>query len=240
MNDIQADFLASYETIIAHCLDAMPLEACGVIIAGAFHPVTNQIRERDMFLMDAGEVLALIRERGPVEAVVHSHAYQPAIASEPDLAGCERTGVPWFIVSVPTGKWICVSPSGFMAPLIGRRWAWGSQDCYALVRDAFKAMAGIELTDHIRDVNMYPAIGPWIDEGWQERGFVEIPVEAPWRHLDVAGLKIRSKHVNHVGVWLEGDMLLHHLANQNSARQPFAGTLRQLTTLHLRHKDLIK
>lgn len=238
-DDAHVDFLGAYEAIMEHCLAAMPLEACGVIIEGQFHSVANLITVRDQFLMDSVEVMRLIREQGPIEAVVHSHVYQPAIASEPDLVGCERTGVPWFIVSVPTGKWIDIRPSGFVAPLIGRRWAWGSQDCYSLIRDGLRLMGGVDIADHIRTVDMYPAIGPWIDEGWEQRGFVKLPVDAPWQHLDVAGMKIRSKHVNHVGLWLEGDMILHHLANQNSVRQPFGGTLRQLTTLHLRHKDLM-
>ena len=230
---------AQLDQAFDHARASMPMESCGVIIAGAFHAVHNLAEEINYFVMDMREVVDLIARHGPLQAIVHSHAFLPAHASIADLVSCEKHGLPWLIVAMPTRQYLVIEPKGYAAPLIGRPWAWGTLDCYGLVRDAYATLGGIELKDYPRDWGWWERGENIIADQFLDAGFVELDQDAPYQHLDVIGMQVRCQVVNHVGVWLEGDDILHHLAGRNSVREPFGGLYRKATRFHLRHKDII-
>jgi proteasome lid subunit RPN8/RPN11 len=224
---------------LLHARACMPMESCGLVIGGSFFAVTNTAGEESNFVMNMVEVIALEAAYGKMEAVVHSHVYQPAVASEADQAMCEKTAVPWLIVSVPLNTHCVIEPCGYIAPLIGRQWAWGTMDCYGLVRDAYKVMGGIEIPDFQREWMWWENGGDIIGSQFQDAGFIPLSVDADFQHLDVVGMQVRCDVVNHLGVWLQGDYLLHQLMGRVSARQPYGGFFKSVTALHLRHRELM-
>lgn len=228
------------EAAYSHARDCLPMEACGLVIEGKYCRVRNLSDERDHFSMDMAAVIKWTHgELARVEAFVHSHAFQPPIASIADLASCEGLGKPWLIVAMPLKTYQVIEPSGFMAPLVGRPWCWGSLDCYGLVRDAYRMQAGIEIPNYNRNWGWWEQGEDLIEQQFAEAGFVRLGPDEDFRALDVIGCKVRCDVVNHVAVWQADDKILHHLAGRYSVIEPYNGFFRKCTSLHLRHNKLM-
>ena len=218
----------------------MPREGCGVVVRGALIEITNRSTELDHFAMDRAEYFAATRDGG-LEAVVHSHAYLPAIASQADRAMCETTAVPWLIVSVPTEQWTVIEPAGYVAPLIGRQWCHGSLDCWGLVRDAFSAFTGKTAPDFARDWDWWHHGQNTILENVEAAGFALLPQETTPRHCDIVIMQFRSPVPNHLGLFIEPEgLILHQLSGRKSVREPYGGFFQQITQNIARHKDYLE
>ena len=226
------------DAALAHAGACEPLECCGVIAGGKYWPLRNTATRHDAFVMDR-RGLAEVSSMARIEAVVHSHVYQQPTASEGDRAMCEKTGLPWLIVSWPLGTHLVIEPCGYRAPLVGRQWAWGSHDCWGLVRDALKDFAGIDMPDFERDWEWWKNGGNTVNECWPKAGFVQMPDGEPLRHLDMIGMKLHAPVVNHLGVFLAPDILLHQQLGRLSVREPYGGLWLRCTVLHLRHGALL-
>lgn len=222
---------------LAHAGQCQPAECCGVIAGGRFLPVTNRATDFDSFIFDSREYIAIARQ-DPVEAIVHSHVKAPPHASEADRAMCEKLGLPWLIVSWPGGQHAILSPTGWAAPLVGRQWVWGSQDCFSLVRDALWAYAGLSIPDFERDWNWWKS-EDLIGQQFHTVGFAALPAGTPPRHCDVFGMRMPgSPVVNHLALFLAPDQILHQLVGQLSRRQLYDETWQRLTALHLRREGM--
>lgn len=225
---------------LAHAAQCAPLEGCGVVINGDFYPVLNRSTRWDAFCMDVPSLIKLEADVGRPEAIVHSHVYVLPIASEADKTACERTALPWLIVSWPKGSHSVIEPSGFEPPLVGRQWAWQYGDCYALVRDGFKAYTGITLPDFRRDWDWWNKGEDIITEMFGTGGFVSLGQKVEPQHCDVIGMQVMAPVVNHLGLFLAPDILLHHMMGRLSTRVIYGGLYRKTTRYVLRHRDLME
>jgi proteasome lid subunit RPN8/RPN11 len=222
---------------LKHAAACDPLECCGVIADGVFMPITNNATDFDTFVMNMTEYLAIAKTH-QIDAIVHSHIYAPPIPSEADKAMCEATGKPWLIISHPNGKWTVTEPSGYKAPLVGRQWAYGAHDCYGCVRDGFAFFSGVTIPDFPRDWLWWDNGENIIVEQFAEAGFREVSGE--WRHCDVIGMQIwPAKVVNHLGLFVHPDIMLHHMFGRLSAREVYGGVYAMATVLHLRHEKFL-
>lgn len=223
---------------LKHAEACQPLESCGVVAGGSFFPVTNRATDFDTFVMDMREYLAIAKTLS-IEAIVHSHVYAQPQASEGDRAMCEATGKPWLIVSWPLGNHAVIEPCGYRAPLVGREWSWGTHDCFGLIRDGFKDYAGIEIPDFNREWMWWENGLDIIAEQFEGAGFVRVSDE--WRHCDIIGMRIwPSKVVNHLGLFLYPDVILHQMLGRLSVREVYGGVYQMATVLHLRHRELVE
>lgn len=228
--------LPTIAAALLHAQDCQPLEACGVIADGQYWPLENKSTEHDAFVMDR-EGFCKINVKTPVQAIVHSHVYLPPSPSDGDRAMCEKTGVPWVIVSWPLGNWRVIEPCGFKAPLVGRSWAWGSHDCFGLIRDGFHNETGVLIPDFERKWLWWKHGGNIIADQFEQAGFVSLQPGTPPKNADVFGLRIESKVVNHLALFLEPDVILHQLMGRLSTRDVYGGFYQQATELHLRHRS---
>jgi proteasome lid subunit RPN8/RPN11 len=211
-----------------------PRETCGVIAGGTYCPIANLATEHDAFVMDMRGYVAVACEH-QVEAIVHSHVGLAPVPSEADRAMCEKLGLPWLIVSVPSGAWSVIEPSGWRAPLVGRDWAWGCQDCLGIVRDGLAAN-GITVPDFPRDWRFWDAGEDLIAEQFDSTGFHALPAGTLPEHLDVFGIQMPgSPVVNHLALFLAPDQILHQLVGRPSRRDLYDGRWQSLTRLHLRY-----
>jgi proteasome lid subunit RPN8/RPN11 len=225
----------------AHAMRCQPSESCGVVIGGAFYPVTNRSTQHDAFCMDSSELVLLEEDLGPFEAIVHSHVYAPPLASEADRTACEATKLPWLIVSWPTGAHAVIEPWGFRAPLVGRTWAWRYHDCFALIRDGLADYAGIALPDFDRQWEWWKHEQDIIGGQFEAAGFVDLGPKAKPQHCDVIGMRVPpSRVVNHLGLFLAPDVLLHHMMGRLSVRQVYGGIYQHATRYVLRHRTLLE
>jgi len=227
------------EAALAHAEECAPLECCGVIADGRYRRLKNTATQHDAFVMDMRGYIAVSAE-AKIEAVVHSHVHRQPIASEGDRVMCEKTAMPWLIVSWPLGTHAVIEPCGYRPPLVGRSWAWGSNDCWGLIRDAMKEFAGIDLPDFEREWMWWRNGGDTINECWPKAGFVRVPQGTKLQHCDMLGMKLHAPVANHLALFLEPDIILHQMMGRLSVREPYGGLYQRATILHLRHEKLME
>jgi proteasome lid subunit RPN8/RPN11 len=223
--------------LIEYSRDQAPKEACGLITDRGFIPAINRSRNpTESFLLNPREALATA-EGAEVLAYFHSHPAGQMTASIPDKAGCERTKKPWVILTLPQQHWTVLEPCGYIAPLVNRPWLYGSLDCAGIVIDAYKQLS-IALPDYDR-----PPFASWLRPGWtgyldiyESMGFVKTDEPRPFDVLLMrADLENDTPNVTHSALLLSSGQFLHHLYNQLSRTDSWAGNWRQCTKLFLRH-----
>lgn len=219
----------------AHARAMFPREACGLVVIEngreRFIACHNRAEGDDHFIISAEEYAAA-EDAGEVVGVFHSHCNAGPAPSEADLVGCEKSGLPWHIFALPSAGWHAWRPTGYRPPLEGRAWQHGVLDCYALVRDYF-AERGVELPD-------FPRADGWWHNGqnlyidhYAAHGFRDVS-DGP-RNGDVLLMQIRSPVPNHAAIWLDGDIILHHLYGRLSGRDTYGEFFRRATVKVLRY-----
>ena len=155
-----------------------------------------------------------------------------------DRVGCEKSGVPWFIVGWPSGVIKVLDPSGWQAPFKGREFCHGVLDCYTLIQDWYRRELAMALPDFDR------ADGWWETraghepqdlymENFEQAGFVRVFGE-PQRH-DVLLMQVRSDRANHGAVYTGNGLMLHHLHGQLSEEIVYGHYYQHRTKALLRH-----
>lgn len=232
------------EQATAHAAACYPMEACGLWVEGAggieFIPAEPS-RTRGHFSIAPAKYLEAERA-GALRGIFHTHCDSPPVPSQQDLVGIEAWGVPWVIMSWPSGEWGVYEPGApnspfsiLNPPLLGRSFHYGSSDCYGLIR-AYYARLGIALPDFSREAG-------WEKEGldlymgnYEKAGFQS--VQGPPREHDVLLLQVNSPVPNHGAICLGGNRLLHHMEGRLSARAAYGDFYRKATAHVLRHKEL--
>ncbi|WP_250451212.1 C40 family peptidase [Caballeronia sp. ATUFL_M2_KS44] len=238
------------KAIADHALAEYPRECCGLVVlhdgAERYVPCRNVAGAPEEHFVMSPEDYALAEDMGPIVAVVHSHPGAPARPSMADKAIAEKSGVDkWVIISVGVQgdgsvgaeDWCEFGPSGYIAPLVGREWAHGTLDCYAIVRDWYRLERGIELPDFERAEK-------WWEDGksslymdnFAAAGFVDVGQDADLQPGDVLLMQIRAKVPNHAGIYLGNNQMLHHMYGRLSGRTVWGGMWAHALRAVLRYK----
>lgn len=246
-----------YKDIKKHAQEVYPKECCGVVINDQeYIPCNNLSSEPDQFYIDPKDIVAA-GERGKITAYVHSHPDGTTEMSEVDKAQISLHGLPWIICAYPEGTIKTHKPIVYKAPLLGRKYFHGLQDCYSLVKDYYQRECGIQLSDYERsdlwwEVKANESL--YLDNFTKE-GFVELPAGTPPKKHDAFICRIgRTEHPNHAAVYL-GDnaqltsektplvvgtnLILHHPYGRLSVREVYGENWQQRTVKHLRHKKYL-
>lgn len=225
-----------------------PREACGLLMthpdvqALVYMPVPNVAPEGDnsQFKMEPGYWADVEDAGGEVKAVVHSHPFASANPSMADRAMCEASGVPWIIISHPSGHLVELQPSGWRAPLEGREFHFGVLDCYSLVQDWYRTELHIELPDFERTDGFWLRGEHLYRDGLAEAGFEVVATQEPQRG-DGLLMRVQSPDVdNHAAVYLGDGMMLHHLYGQLSRVERWDWPWQRRTTAVVRHRSQLQ
>lgn len=215
----------------AHAIAEHPAEAVGAIVAGPdYRPLKNvsatptthfRVAPRDMRRVEA-------------LAILHSHTNGRVMPSSADMAQQIATALPWgLIVTNGTGA---VGPFWWgdmlaAAPLIGRTFRHGITDCYALIRDWYALERNVALPEFARDDGWSAAGGDLYRRHFAEAGFAELPGDAEPMAGDVPLMRLHGPVEHHAGILLGQGLVLHHLADRLSRREPFGPWRRYATTI---------
>lgn len=232
---MQAEIRAA---ILEHATQEHPREACGLlaVIKGRerYFPCKNLAAQPDQhFILDPDD-FQRVEDMGEIRAVVHSHPFTSPQPSQTDLVGCEASGLPWIIVNPSIDSWHEFEPSGYKAPLVGREWVWGVTDCWTLARDWYLEH-GIELPDWDRPATPEEfERSPLFDGYWKEAGFQQISLDEI-RPGDGLLMNVMGSNLNHCGVYVEDNYVLHHIRGRLSSKDLYGEWLQRCTGRVLRH-----
>ncbi len=224
---------------LVHAKDQDPKESCGLLlnIRGKekyFACKNLSTWANQCFIIDPEDYVKG-SDLGDIIAIIHSHPTTQPIASEADKISCEETNLPWYIINPKTEQWGSYKPTGYKAPLIGRQWVWGVTDCWALVRDWYKQELGITLRDWERPITPEEFIAnPMFEQCAEATGFKELEPQEKLENGDLLFMSIMTTGLNHVAIFLDGDVL-HHLADRISCKEPYNEWLLKCTGMRLRY-----
>lgn len=222
----------------AHARAEFPKESCGFIAGGVYHPCTNEAGTPEEHFRIAPEAML----GHDIEAIVHSHPNGPIYPSAHDMRQQIVTDVPWIIVPLNAETfdelviWGDTLPP---APLLERPFVWGVFDCYALVRDYYAQEHGLILPPVPREDGYWERGEDLYGDYLKTIGFqtIDYTEARPGDGFLVNLSPARSPVPTHAGVLVEGGLVLHHLPNRLSRREP-AGLWARGADRWVRHPEL--
>jgi proteasome lid subunit RPN8/RPN11 len=220
-------FKECHNDIKAHAAETFPNECCGLIVKGKYIRCNNEAsRPDENFEIDT----RLVYKYGDdLDCVIHSHTHHRADykigphASVMDMQQQLAMNVPWGIANVINGSTTDIffwGDSLPIQPLIGRKFYYGAQDCYTLVRDYYRLYKDITLPQIPREPEW------WIDGNknyytdlYKKHGFKRIDASEVAEGDIIVG-QFEAPVANHAGIWLEGGLALHHAYWKLSGKEP--------------------
>lgn len=240
------------KAIQKHAAQTYPNECCGVIVNDQYIACRNIALEQNQFEIHHQD-LADAEDVGEIQAYVHSHPDASARASELDLIQIELHQKPWIICAYPDIEFQVYQPCGYQAPLVGRNFHHGWQDCYALIRDFYQRELSIEIPDFERTDKWWEdkASQALYLDNFEKAGFYEVDT---LQRGDVLICRVgRTEHANHAVVFLADDgklqseqnepcigaaLILHHPYGRKSIREIYGPQWQERVVKIVRHRNV--
>lgn len=238
---------SAIQAIQDHAIRDFPNESCGFIVNGEYFPVKNVADDpKRTFKIDGRTQLAM-RKKGVIQAIIHSHPYELGLRykwpqewpSGVDIKN--RTNdysIAWGILATEgegCSELVWMDDNN-RPPLEGRQWKHGITDCYALIRDYFHEKHNIFLNDYPRDMDWWEGSEELYMDNFAKEGFSEVNPKQI-KVGDVALMRCGSRQVNHAGVVVGLDHLLHHRYHKLSGVDGLSKWHKNIVK-YIRHKDL--
>ena len=156
--------------------------------------------------------------------------------SKVDMDGQIGSALPWGIILLKNGgiEHTAFWGDGIIYDLIGRPFIHGLFDCYSLVRDYWRHK-GFDIKEFPRENFWWEKDPSMLERGSESAGFHYID-SSEVQEGDVVFMKIMSNVTNHSGIVLNKGIVLHHLYNRLSRREPL-NRWRKFITKYLRYEN---
>lgn len=253
-------YAKAYADARIHAREVYPEESCGLIVKGEYIRCDNIAKDPEFHEEDNKDCTCRLcsfeispsvyaQHVNDVDVIVHSHPNGPHYPSKLDMEAQLQTGKEWAIIALDAER-VSTRPvcwGGEIQPLLGREFMHGVTDCYSIIQDAF-ALGKDKLAEQGIHGWPYDPINlphaPREDGWWEgeadlyienfERAGFEI-VKGDPRPGDVFLTSVRSKKNNHGGILIGDGLIVHHLPERLSRREP-AGLWGRSANIWLRHK----
>ena len=221
------------EEALQHAKKENPKEAVGLLLnikgKERYFACRNlSLTNHQCFILDPEDYVKA-SNLGDIIAIFHSHPITPPTPSQADKVSCEQSGLKWYIENPDTEQWAYCEPTGYKAPILGRQWVWGVTDCWSLVRDWYKENKNIELRDWERPTTPEEFLeDPMFERCAWRTGFRQLRPDEYLQNGDLLFMSIMGKGLNHVAIFIDGDVL-HHLTDRLSCIEPYSEWLLKCT-----------
>jgi proteasome lid subunit RPN8/RPN11 len=236
----------AFEDAKAHARSVYPSESCGLIVGDAYIACENKASDPAKHVADekcACQLCAfvissdvIVKHHGKIQVVVHSHPNGPLFPSTMDAKQQIASGLVWAMIPLDEDRmgepviWGGATP---IAPIIGREFVHYTADCYTLIRDCFRLGAEALVEHNVMDWPYQATPLPEFprDDAWWDKSddfYQTEPTKIGFREIareealpgDVFLLSIRAEKLNHGGLLIGDGLILHHLPNRLSRREP--------------------
>lgn len=225
------------DDIKTHVNSSTKREICGLIVTHRrkqiYVPCANVAPMDNDFEISAEE-FAEVSDNYKILAVVHSHVGTNPNPSQADLIQIEHNNIPYFIMNYPLNTHTYTEPTGYVAPYVGRPFVHGITDCYAIWRDFYKREFGIDMIDYYRGHEWWAKGDNLYLDNYINAGFVEVD---NLQYGDIILMKVASQVPNHCAVYIDNNIILHHVMGKVSSNDVYGGWWRKITAMILRHKS---
>ena len=230
------------ETIKAHALKEAPREACGLVVKIGLEPLSavpcHNVAPfpETSFIVKPSDYLEHL-EKGSLAGYYHSHPTGPNSFSQADIGMSEHSNYPIHLYSVPDDSFSVYTPNGATIPLLGRSFVFNVHDCVSLVDDYYAQKLGISF-DHLErklsDVTQgIENLFDWIKQR-------DLVIVQTLKEHDIILMNFgRVSKVNHAGVYVGDNHMLHQLSKQPSAITVYGGYWEKVTMFRLRHRTMV-
>lgn len=209
-------------------------EVCGLLVLGAHGmpeviPAVNEHPDPHGFQI-AYKSYKLAMSQGPLIAYYHSHFDEPEQFSVEDMECVEDVLLPLFVYSLKTGRFNLHRPPSVIPPFTGRSFILGLNDCAQLIMDWGLANKKFKIPYFERPLEVLRSgVSDW-SQRMTEAGLALVPRQSA-RSGDVLLMSVHAadNRINHAGVLLEQNVMLHQLLSTESAEVPYDADWRNRT-----------
>ena len=118
---------------------------------------------------------------------------------------------------------------------MGREYVFGIHDCWSLIRDYFETL-NIKLRDWDRPINPQDFCdNPYFENCFEKTGFRELKPNESLKENDCILFSLNSTGLNHIGVLLKNQMILHHIEGRVSSKDFYGEWLMKCTGKRIRY-----
>lgn len=230
---------------IRHAKEQHPKECCGFLIKTEkdelYIGCDNVAGEPEKHFVISAEDYACAEEYGEILAICHSHPNSTSKPSAHDIASCNSSGLPWFILAWPDGDIRELKPT--TAPLIGRKFVHGTDhDCYGLIKDYFKLFHNIDLPQFEHTRHWWEKGETLYNDNYAAAGFEKVyDSQFNLKDLkigDMIVMQIRASVPNHGAIYMGNNRMMHHMYGKLSKIDIYGGYWQERTSFIARHKAL--
>ncbi|MFA9261795.1 MAG: C40 family peptidase [Undibacterium sp.] len=241
------------EAAKAHARAEFPKESCGLVVSNKYVRCKNVAEDPLNDFQIETSISSKAQMSGKLRGVFHSHPNGPYYPSMTDMKTQISMDIPWAIITLDEERIsdpIMWGDQLGIEPLVGREFMHGVTDCYSIIRDAFRMGREEMKKQEMSEWPFPPIVLPEVarDDSWwksdddlysthfEKFGFKIVDLtDAKPGDVWLKSLGTRQTNpdgkLNHGGVLVSGDQILHHLPARTSGRAP--------SGLWMRSADLI-
>jgi len=201
-----------HKAIWVNAYESFPMESCGVIVNDEFIPCKNIAEDPYKNFKIDRKVVTESYING-LQAVIHSHVNYPYLSKE-DMVRSSNTEVPWGVAFIQGQRKAGIYFWGenlATQDFVERPFVYGIYDCYSLVRDFYSVELNIKLPPVHSNYEWWENGESLFEDLFEKFGFIPIDKSNDYIKGDIFMWAIGSATINHIGVYVGDELILHHL-----------------------------